>query len=280
MKLIDFDEKFNKKMAQMLEKHAGERTEEEWENAIAEAYATFGDTFMGAIGKTPRQYFAEMSDACLVEVLKEYLLQDISVPDFLCEEITARGEFAELVALLSETDEQLIMYAINLLGAAKKAFPRYCEMLSQEDYDEHIKDAIADILKEHADEVVGKVLPLTEGENRAYALEILSKCRKRDERVYAALRGAFCSGEDKDLPLYAGYLASYGDERILPDLYRTIEREDIDYVLFQELKFAIEALGGEYEKERDFSQDKAYQKIMQAGGGTDIFGAKKNKNTK
>ena len=27
MKLIDFDEKFNKKVAEMLEKHAGERTE-------------------------------------------------------------------------------------------------------------------------------------------------------------------------------------------------------------------------------------------------------------
>ena len=30
MKLIDFDEKFNKKMAKMIEHHAGERTEEEW----------------------------------------------------------------------------------------------------------------------------------------------------------------------------------------------------------------------------------------------------------
>ena len=41
-------------------------------------------------------------------------------------------------------------------------------------------------------------------------------------------------------------------------------REDIDYVLFQELKFAIEALGGEYNKERDFSSDENYQKIMAA----------------
>ena len=37
MKLIDFDAKFNKKMAKELERHAGERTEEEWEDAIAAA---------------------------------------------------------------------------------------------------------------------------------------------------------------------------------------------------------------------------------------------------
>ena len=63
MKLIDFDEKFNKKVAEMLEKHAGERTEEEWEDEIAKAYARFGDTYMGQLGKTPRQYFAQMGDA-------------------------------------------------------------------------------------------------------------------------------------------------------------------------------------------------------------------------
>lgn len=65
-------------------------------------------------------------------------------------------------------------------------------------------------------------------------------------------------------------------ERALPSLLAAIEREDVGFVLFQELKFAIEALGGEYEKERDFSNDPAYKKIMAAGGGTDIFGGKKS----
>lgn len=58
-------------------------------------------------------------------------------------------------------------------------------------------------------------------------------------------------------------------------LLREIEREDIGFVAFQELKFAIEALGGEYEKQRDFSQDEAYKKIMAASAGSDIFGMKK-----
>ena len=67
-----------------------------------------------------------------------------------------------------------------------------------------------------------------------------------------------------DTHAHLNYENKYGDERALPVFMGTIEREDIDYVLFQELKFAIEALGGEYNKERDFSSDENYQKIMAA----------------
>lgn len=275
MKLIDFDEKFNRKMAEMIEKHAGERTEEEWETAVADAYEKFGDAYMGAIGMTPRQYFAKMGDGQLVEMLKEYLLQGVSVPDLLCEAIAGRGVFPELLALLHETDEELVHYALNLIGSDRRALERYVQMLSEEAYDEHIKDALADLLKERADEVTEMVLPLVRGENAAYALEILSRTQKRDDRVYQALLGAFRNGEEEEVPLYAGYLAAYGDERALPELLKKIDEPEIGFVTFQELKFAIEALGGEYTQERDFSQDESYKKIMEAGAGTDIFGSKK-----
>ncbi len=272
MKLIDFDEKFNRKIAEMIEKHAGEHSEDEWEDVIAQAYRKFGDTYLAAIGKTPRQYFAEMGDEQLVETLKEYLLQGISVPDLLCEEIEGRGVFPALLSLLHDTDEELVHYALNLIGPDRRALDRYCEMLSEEEYDEHIKDMLADLLKERADDVLERVLPLAGTDNAPYALEILSKTTKRDDRAYRALADAFAQSDDEEKPLYAGYLASFGDDRALPALLAEIEREDIGFVLFQELKFAIEALGGEYEKERDFSSDPAYKKIMAAGGGSDIFG--------
>lgn len=85
MKLIDFDGIFNNKMAKMIEKHAAEHTESEWEDLIADLYKKFGDTPLKELGTTPRAYFGAMSESALVETLKEYLLQDISVPDFLCE---------------------------------------------------------------------------------------------------------------------------------------------------------------------------------------------------
>ena len=276
MKLIDFDEKFNKKVAEMLEKHAGEHTEEEWEDAIAKAYEKFGDTYMGAIGMTPRQYFEKMTDSGLVETLKEYILQDVPVPDILCVELEKRGASEPLLALLHETDEELVHYALNLIGSDPRALPRYAEMLSEEEYDEHIKDALADLLKESADEAKERILPLVKTESKPYALEILSRCKQKDDRVFEALLSAFRTGEEEEVPLYAGYLAAYGDERALPALQEHIAREDIDFVTFQELKFAIEALGGEYTAQRDFSEDESYKKIMAAGAGTDIFGSKKN----
>lgn len=276
MKLIDFDEKFNKKVAEMLEKHAGEHTEEEWEDAIAKAYEKFGDTYMGAIGMTPRQYFEKMTDSGLVETLKEYILQDVPVPDILCGELEKRGASEPLLALLHETDEELVHYALNLIGSDPRALPRYAEMLSEEEYDEHIKDALADLLKESADEAKERILPLVKTESKPYALEILSRCKQKDDRVFEALLSAFLTGEEEEVPLYAGYLAAYGDERALIALQEHIAREDIDFVTFQELKFAIEALGGEYTAQRDFSEDESYKKIMAAGAGTDIFGSKKN----
>ena len=166
MKLIDFDEKFNKKVAEMLEKHAGEHTEEEWEDAIAKAYEKFGDTYMGAIGMTPRQYFEKMTDSGLVETLKEYILQDVPVPDILCGELEKRGASEPLLALLHETDEELVHYALNLIGSDPRALPRYAEMLSEEEYDEHIKDALADLLKESADEAKERILPLVKTESK------------------------------------------------------------------------------------------------------------------
>ena len=271
MQFIDFDEIFNNRMAEMLEKHAEEHTEAEWEDLIAKAYQKFGDTVIRKIGKTPRQYFREMSDGGLVETLKEYLLQELPVSDFLCEEIERRGVFPELLSLLEETDEELVHYAINLIGADASARKRYAEMLASDDYDEHIKDAVADVLKGCADSVLEEMLALSDTENREYALEILSKLKEKDDRAYTKLLHAFLESDDKDMPLYAGYLASYGDERALPYLLEQIEK-DVGYIAFQELKYAIEALGGEYSKQRDFSADPEYIAIKKASGGTDIFG--------
>mgnify|MGYP006990340406 CR=1 FL=1 len=45
-------------------------------------------------------------------------------------------------------------------------------------------------------------------------------------------------------------LLIFGDERALPVLIETIDRDDINFLEFQELKYAIEKLGGEYTRPR------------------------------
>ena len=277
MKLIDFDEKFNRAMARLIERQAGTRTEEEWENEIAAQYARFGDTPMQELGgETPRRYFAAMGDEALCETLKEYILQGVAVPDLLCTEIESRPISAPILSLLEQTDEQLVLYALNLIGDNASAFPRYAQMLSEDSYDECVKDAVTDLLKEHADAVKEQMLALAEGENAPYALEVLSRTAVGDERVFSVLLNAFRGAAEEDLPLCAAHLAAYGDERALPDLMRAADSEETGFVAFQEIKFAIESLGGSYEKDRDFSNDPAYSAYKAAGAGTDIFGVKRS----
>ena len=93
-------------------------------------------------------------------------------------------------------------------------------------------------------------------------MEILSRVTLPCEEIFSVLCAAFKSGEN--LPMRASYLASYGDERALPMLLDAIDKEDISFVEFQELKYAIEALGGEYNKPRDFSSDDDFIAIGEA----------------
>ena len=87
----------------------------------------------------------------------------------------------------------------------------------------------------------------------------MSRVCERTVEVFGILLDAFNAADD--CSLQAGYLAAYGDERALPLLLRRIEDRSIGFVEFQELKYAIEALGGEYNEPRDFSGDKDYLAI-------------------
>jgi len=105
----------------------------------------------------------------------------------------------------------------------------------------------------------GKLISVSDEDDAIY-FDI--KC-KNDEKVYEILINEFIKHSD-NVPLYAGYLAKYGDERALPFLMTAIENEKISYADFEELRFAIEALGGTYDKIRDFKSDKSFKKIKGA----------------
>ncbi|MBQ9714412.1 MAG: hypothetical protein IJV83_03715 [Clostridia bacterium] len=260
MKLIDFDGLFDEKLAQYMSENKEKHTEKQWEDVIPKLYKKFGDTHIAKIGCTPKEYYARMSDQALVEILSQHLQQDVPVPEFLCAEIESRGEVETLLPLLESNETQTVAYAVNLIGDDARAFDGYFSILAENRLDEDIRSDLADILRLHADEVKEKALQIYyEGKAKTYMLEILSRvCEKTDE-VYALLLKEFYAAEDSSL--YAGYLAAYGDERALPILLRRIEDRSIGFVEFQELKYAVEALGGEYNEPRDFSNDKDYLAI-------------------
>lgn len=263
MKLMDFDGLFDKKLTRYMEENAQKYTESQWEDVIPKLYRKFGDTYVAKVKCTPKEYYAKMTNEELAETLSAHLREDVPVPEFLCDEIERRDAAETLLPLLSGEDTQSATYAVNLLGDDARAFDDYFAALFENRFDEDLRSDLADILRLHADEVKDKAFEaLRRGEATEYMLEILSRVQEKEDRIYDALLNAFLTGEDT--PMRASYLAAYGDERALPHLYRKIDDRTIGFVEFQELKYAIEALGGEYDEERDFSDDKDYLAVEAA----------------
>lgn len=257
MKLIDFDGLFDEKLTQFMEENKNKYTEKQWEDIIPKLYKKFGDTYVAKVKCTPKEYYAKMSDKELVETLCAHLDTDIPTPEFLCAEIEKRGETQTLLPLLQGESETAALYALNLIGEDKAAFDTYFTILTENRFTEDVRSDITDIFRLHADELKDRVFAAyQENKGAEYMLEILSRVKTRDEKVFQTLLSAFLSGEET--PVRAGYLAAYGDERALPYLTDKIEDKTIGFVEFQELKYAIEALGGEYDDPRDFSDDKDY----------------------
>lgn len=273
MKLYDFDGMFDKRLSEYISKNVGKYKEEEWEDMIPEMYAKFGNTVLKSLGTSPNGYYAAMSPEELVKCLRAHVKNGVPVSEFLCKAIEARpGCEGMLLPLLENGEKGLKQYVVNILGSSPAAIPVYMRMIEREE-DEDFKNQCVDFIKENADLVKEKALEnYKNGVEKPLMLEILSKVKERDGRVYDILLAEFLSGED--VPMHAGYLASYGDERALPYLLEKIDEEGISYIEYQELKYAIEALGGEYTKQRDFSGDEYYDLIhSHSVSSADIFSA-------
>ena len=133
----------------------------------------------------------------------------------------------------------------------------------QERFDEDLRNDIVEVFKFHADVVKDRAYEAyQQGLATDYMLEILSRVKEREDKIFEALKSAFLLGDN--VPMRASYLAAYGDERALDMLLSRIEDRTIGFVEFQELKYAIEALGGEYDEPRDFSEDKDYLAVEDA----------------
>ena len=270
MKLYDFDGMFEEKLADYIRRNPRGYTEKQWEDVIPALYAKFGDTVIKSIGKTPNEYYGGQSDGELLSTLLAHIAKGVPVSEFLCSAIEKRNMEDALIPLLDGGEDEAT-YALNLLGANKKALPVYMRLVCG-DAGEDVRNTCMDYLKERADDVRAQAVEnYKKGVCPEYMLEILSRTTPGDDEVFSILLSAFRTADDK-LPERAGYIASYGDERALPFLMEKIEDEDISFVEFRELKYAIEALGGSYEKERDFSSDPYYDLIKSHGAlDIDIF---------
>ncbi|MBE7086838.1 MAG: hypothetical protein E7369_00880 [Clostridiales bacterium] len=267
IKIVDIDKLFSDYISDYVYSSVGKVKPEDIENMMPVLYEKFGKTALKELdGCSPEEYYKKYSAKELVACLKTHIEKGVDVSDFLCEALSdARDGATELYNELSVAEnEEFIMYALNML--AETDMTKFCKGILkfiEWDYGEGVKELATEILYPYAnvvkDDMVARYSESSK-EVKALFTEVLSHADK-DDKVFDILIEQFVLHPD-EIPLYAGYLGKFGDERALPFLMTAIESDKINYHDFEELRFAIECLGGTYDKERDFSKDKAYKKII------------------
>ncbi|MBQ9485388.1 MAG: hypothetical protein IJU83_00965 [Clostridia bacterium] len=266
IKIINLDRLFDKYIEGYVLSNVGKIKPEEIEDKIPVLYEEFGNAPQKELdGETPNGYYKRFSPTELIAALKEHIDSGVEVSDFLVEAITAKPESAKVIksALMEENGEQFTAYLMNMLADLKADVPveRYLEFALY-DYPEEIGELATEALSAVADKAKDAVLKCFDeaDENKKGRLsEILSCVKNKSDDVFDRLVLEFVKHK-KEIPLYASYLAKYGDDRAIPFLKTAIEGK-VNYMEFEELKFAIEVLGGEYEEKRDFTDDVIYKKI-------------------
>lgn len=277
MKLYDFDGMFDAKLSEFIGKNPDKYTESEWEDVIPKMYRRFGDTFIKSVGDSPKGFYKKLSDEQLVAALTTHLKKQVHVSEFLYSELENRNAFGLVAHLLDGSDSEKEC-AVNLIGSDERVLDKYLEMLVSDKTDVDLKSRLADLLKEKADLVSDKAVNYYgRGVEKEYMLEIMSRSVIRSDKIFDILVKEFRCDID-NVPVCAGYLAAYGDERALPYLLDKIDEEGISFIEYKELLLAIESLGGTYDKRRDFSSDPYYGLIKSHElSAADIFENLKDK---
>ncbi len=266
IKIIDTDAYFAKFAPEYIKTHMKGLSPKQIEERIDELYKAFGEEKLEEFGgKSIKDYYMSFNADELVNALKEHLKKDVEPSSYLCEAIAAKqGGEEELVKMLSDGDDEAVLYAMNLLNDKNYtgALNTYLNFILS-DYTEAVTELATEILSKNADKVSAAVLealPEAPEDKKANLAEILSFAENAD-KIYEALVAEFLS-HPCEIPFYSNLLSRYGDDRAIEVLTEKIESPKINYGDFQELRCAIEALGGEYNKKRDFTSDKVYQAVQ------------------
>ena len=266
-KLYDFDTEFSNYLQKWYEKNFGRfRTYDEMEDCVPEVYQTFLDSpapFLN--GEKPGEYFEKFDDpVLLVDWLKEYVHQDINVPDMLLNRISDLGENAAptIVEMLEDSHEpaELRMHLISLLREIDSSlpYPLFISWITHWDGEDELTENAVETL-ESADlrptDTVQRIKAVYENatpSGKMAFLSILSRTAGNEDMVEPAIR---LFEQTPALRIHlAPILARFGKASALPALKKAALSSETGYLLFIELRSAIEALGGDAPK-RKFSDD-------------------------
>jgi hypothetical protein len=257
-KIYDLDAAFDERIGEYMKKQKGKFTAEEWEDKIPVLYQQFSQTVIDALGATPKEYYARMSQAEIAAELQAHFAQNVPVDGFLRAAAEDEKNEEILFSLLNGSEEEAI-FAVEILRDKERAIPVYLQLLARP-AGENLQAEIADILKDQADRLAGELVALYyQGTAGNCIAHILSRCVEQREDVFSVLLDFFRAAEH--LGEGAELLAQYGDERALPVIQERMS-EEMGYSDWKSLKYAAESLGGKV-ADRDFSFDKDYIKCKE-----------------
>ena len=222
MKLIDFDAHFGKYAEGWIaENRSKYKNMDELEEQIPELYLKWLNTSADWLdGKTPGEYFAAYTDAHeLVDMLRAYNAQNVSIPDQLLERIVELGDQAvePLMALAREQKNRaLTVTALNLLIEIGSNAPlELClDVIEQADAQNELTDVAGELLTNLGREAIEPIIARMDGASKAAQeafLDVLCNF-PGDDRIYnytastrssAALIAAPCTP-----PIWASWATS------------------------------------------------------------------------
>lgn len=259
--LIDFDNQFNEYMESwaddLLKK--GKKAEE-IEELIPEAYRKWAEE--------ASRYFDDVDSDELVKMLGAYLDEEINVPDILLDKIISQKECEKAVYELfvqerSDNDRILLMNVLADMDSKLPINENINILLNSEN--EELAQAAAEALKySGAQEEILRVYDEEyDIDTREKLIYVLVYSEPKVEGLAHKLTELMNVSQNRGI--IAGMMAFYGDDACLPILRIAEKSEEISYIDYVEICDAIESLGGETKREREFDGDEYYE-MMHNGG--------------
>ena len=275
MQIIDFDEKFTEVLNDWIEKNQSRfRKPDDMENEVPDVYLRWLNTpaqWLG--GATPGTYFEQFNNSReLCQLMRDYIEQEVSVPDPLLDRLEELGDEQELLNVVKDKTApcEARMTAIEILRQLESTVPMvdYIRWQVERDDEDDILDNCLESLRQMG-EAVRKPAKIAftaaDHEGKEALLDVLADY-PGDEDVFQFALEMFKTTRDKR-GLFAGYLAKLDDDRALEHLLDVAEGDDVSYADFIEIRSAIERLGSEAPV-KDWSNDptyKAFRRLQKQG---------------
>lgn len=221
---------------------------------------------------SPRQFVEDLAvQYRLFDYVEDCLEADIEIADIVCYTLIKQSDAEEFLSHLLYSDiPDARMFGAVLLkeNGSEKAEDIFLKAILNPNVDEEIKNIAFEFLSEDRPNIVDKILDLintVKDETQRMLVEIMAEYKGRKDVFYWLVTMLYRA---ENVALYAKLLGQYDDTTAIDILKSFAIDNDIDYVEYLEIRNAVERLGGEFDIERDFSEDEIY-KYMHSDIGDD-----------